>query len=99
MWIGLDASVTFAKASVIHDCAFDLPLSKLVLETGSPETIPSIVTKAQGRDAFGHSGHLPFVAEAVAVKKKTEGLTAENVARAASENTSALYFAPTGKRK
>mmetsp|Transcript_30800 Transcript_30800/g.67614 ORF Transcript_30800/g.67614 Transcript_30800/m.67614 type:complete len:477 (+) Transcript_30800:153-1583(+) len=93
VWIGFDASVTFAKASIMHECAFDLPLSKLLLETGSPGTIPSAVTKAHGREAFGHSGHLPFVAAAIAAKKKTEEFTAENVARAASENTTSLYFA------
>lgn len=35
VWIGLDGSVTFAKAgSLVHECAFDIPIECLLLETG-----------------------------------------------------------------
>lgn len=72
VWIGMDASVTFAKVLRAHECAFDIPLSRLVLETGGPATIPSSISKAQKgrRAAFCcHSGLIPFVAEAIAKLK------------------------------
>lgn len=89
VWMGIDATCTFAKSSRAHECAFEVPLSRLLLETGDPRTIPSSVTKALGRDAFGHSGLIPHVASALAGIKKIT--TAEQVARVASENTLGLY--------
>jgi hypothetical protein len=42
--------------------------------------------------AFCHSGWIPLVAEAIAgCKAESSGVTAEVVARAASENTMELY--------
>jgi len=49
IWFGFDSTVTFGKATYLHECAFDLPLSKLLLESGSPRTIPSEVAKSWGR--------------------------------------------------
>jgi len=93
IWIGLDGTASFAKAKLAHECAFDVPLEKLLLETGSPGAIPSSVGKARGRDAFCHSGLIPFVAEAVAGCRSSEAVsvTAEMVARSASVNTRFLY--------
>lgn len=90
VWIGFDATVSYAKASNIHECAFDVPLKKVLLETGA-NTIPSVVAKSMGRDAFSHSGLVPFIADALAGMKKNEDITAEVVAQAASENTLKLY--------
>mmetsp|Transcript_17836 Transcript_17836/g.51060 ORF Transcript_17836/g.51060 Transcript_17836/m.51060 type:complete len:488 (+) Transcript_17836:51-1514(+) len=89
--VGFDATVTFAKATALHECVFDAPLAKILLETGSPRTIPSAVTKAQGREAFAHSGLVPFIADAIAAQKKTDTITAEKVARIASETFRKLY--------
>jgi hypothetical protein len=46
-----------------------------------------------GREAFSHSGLVPFVAEALAaIKGSNDGIvTAEFVARRATENTLKLY--------
>jgi Tat protein secretion system quality control protein TatD with DNase activity len=86
LYIGMSPAVGFAKASVAHECAFDLPLNRLVLETDN--VIPAPVTKAMGRKAFSHSGLVPYCALAIAEQKK---ISPEEVARAASENTIGLY--------
>ncbi|CAB9524042.1 expressed unknown protein [Seminavis robusta] len=85
--IGLDGSVSFAKAGHLHECAFDLPLDKLVLMTS--HVIPAEIANLLGRDAFYHAGLWPFVARAVAHYKKTVSIV--DVARACSERTLQLY--------
>lgn len=93
IWFGFDGAVTFSKATHLHECAFDLPLSKLLLQTGSPRTIPSEIAKSWGREAFCHSGLIPHIAHAVAHRKDAllVDVTAEMVAKNASENTLTLY--------
>ena len=87
IYIGLDGSVSFSKATHLHECAFDCPMERLVLETST--VIPASVANALGRDAFFHSATVPFLAEAVAQCKKMP--SAPQVARAASQNTLTLY--------
>jgi hypothetical protein len=87
VYIGLDGSVSFSKATHLHECAFDCPLERMVLETST--VIPATVAHALGREAFFHSATVPFLAEAVAFYKKT--VSASHVARVASQNTLALY--------
>jgi len=87
IFIGLDGHVSFSKATHLHECAFDVPLKNLLLETS--QVIPSKIANTMGRDAFFCSSWLPFVAEAVADCKKV--ISAEEVARAASKNTVLLY--------
>lgn len=86
LYIGLTAAVGFSKAADAHECAFDVPLSKLILETDA--VIPSEVVTALGRKAFAHSGAVGFCAAAVAHQKK---LAPKTVARQASLNTVQLY--------
>jgi Tat protein secretion system quality control protein TatD with DNase activity len=86
LFIGLDGSVGFAKTTQLHECAFDLELPKLVLESST--TIPAVVANALGRDAFFHSATIPYIAQAVAHYKK---ISAAAVGRAASINTLQLY--------
>ena len=85
--IGLDGAVSFSKASNLHECAFEVPLDRLVLQTAT--VIPSEIANALGRDAFYHAGLWPFVAKAVAHYKKTVSVL--EVARATSELTLKLY--------
>jgi Tat protein secretion system quality control protein TatD with DNase activity len=87
VYIGLDGSVSFSKATHLHECAFDCPMDRVVLETST--VIPASVANALGRDAFFHSATVPFIAEAVAHFKKT--VSAPQVARVASQNTLTLY--------
>mmetsp|Transcript_21989 Transcript_21989/g.36399 ORF Transcript_21989/g.36399 Transcript_21989/m.36399 type:complete len:276 (+) Transcript_21989:1-828(+) len=89
VWIGIDGTVTFQKATRAHECAFDVPLDRLLLETGT--TIPSQVALKLGRDAFVHGGWIPFVAESIARCKKDAMMTADVVARVASQNTNQVY--------
>ena len=86
VYIGMNPAVGFAKASAAHECAFDVPLNRLLLETDN--VIPAPVTKAMGRKAFSHSGLVSYCATAVAEQKKIQPV---EVARAASENTARLY--------
>jgi Tat protein secretion system quality control protein TatD with DNase activity len=90
VWFGMDASVGFAKATHMHECAFEVPMSQLLLETGSPSTIPPMVGQLRGRDAFCHSGMIPLIAKALAAHKGGSH-TAEDIARAASINTVVMY--------
>jgi hypothetical protein len=91
VYVGMNAAVGFAKASVAHECAFDVPLDRLLLETDSPNTIPATVVAGMGRKAYCHSGHVPIVAAAIAEQKRNSGYSAIDVARIASKNTVALY--------
>lgn len=92
IWIGMDASVTFSKLVRAHECAFELPLDKLLLESGMPSTIPAVIARTKGRNAFNHSGLIPYIAEAVAVEKsKSRETTPDEVARAASANALKVY--------
>ena len=85
--VGLDGTVGFAKATDLHECAFDVPLDRLVLETST--TIPIQVNNRMGRDEFFHSGWWPFVAQSVADHKKNVPL--EEIIRATNQNALALY--------
>jgi Tat protein secretion system quality control protein TatD with DNase activity len=85
--IGLDAAVSFSKAEHLHECAFELPLDHLILETSN--IIPSNVANTMGRRAFPQSGWWPFIAESFAKYKRTYSI--EQVVLAASENTIRLY--------
>ena len=91
VYVGMNAAVGFAKATVAHECAFDVPLDRLLLETDAPNTIPATVVAGMGRKAYCHSGHVPIVAVAIAEHKKNSGYSAIDVARMASKNTVALY--------
>jgi Tat protein secretion system quality control protein TatD with DNase activity len=85
--IGVDGTVTFAKAKDVHECAFDVPLDRLLIETAS--VIPSQVNNRLGRSAFFHSGFWPFVAQAIADHKKT--VLVRQVVQAVNENALRLY--------
>ena len=99
IYVGMDGSVSFTKTTHLHECAFEVPLDRLVLETGTPHTIPPSVTKSQGRSAFVHSGHIPFIAEAVAKYKRGNNdsgsgntyPSSARVAEIATANTLELY--------
>jgi Tat protein secretion system quality control protein TatD with DNase activity len=93
LYIGMNPTVSFAKATTAHACAFDVPLDRLLLETDP--IIPAPTTKSLGRKAFAHSGLVPYCAAAVAEQKK---ISSEEVARAASENTIRLYGRGVEKR-
>jgi Tat protein secretion system quality control protein TatD with DNase activity len=89
LYVGMNAAVGFTKATLAQECAFEVPLNRLLLETDAPNTIPSPVVSSNGRKAFCHSGLVPLIASAVAEQKRL--VTAVDVARAASENTVKLY--------
>jgi len=99
IFVGFDSTVSFAKASALHECVFDVPLTKVLIETGNPRTIPSVATKALGREAFAHSGLVPFIADAISTQKKTKLLTAEKIARISSENCIKLYSPTFGSEE
>ena len=85
--IGVDGTVSFKSRSDLHECAFEIPLDRLLLETST--IIPSQVNNRLGRTAFFHSGWWPFVAESVAHHKKTASL--EQIVEAVNTNAEKLY--------
>jgi Tat protein secretion system quality control protein TatD with DNase activity len=85
--IGLDGAVTFTKATYLHECAFEVPLDKLVLAT--THVIPSNVANTMGRTAFPQSGWWPFLAASVTHHKKTRTVT--EIVTAVYENCLKLY--------
>ena len=93
MMIGMHGGVSFTKATALHACAYDVPLDRLLLETGLPQYIPAQVSKRLGREAINHSGLLPFVAEAIATHKTTKHCVVKgiDVARASSKNSLTMY--------
>ena len=99
VWIGFDATVSFAKAAQVRESAFDVPMQKVLLETGA-NTIPTVVARSIERGAFSHSGHIPYVAQALAEAKSSQHVqvTAVQVARAASTNTVLVYAGIEGNR-
>eukprot|EP00980_Cylindrotheca_fusiformis_P024913 scaffold12720_cov152-Cylindrotheca_fusiformis.AAC.2 len=89
LYIGLDPSVTFSKATQLHELAFEIPLDRLLL--GTSHIIPSDIAKSLGRSAAPHAAWWPFVARAVAEQKKNTSTTLEEVVKAVEENTLTLY--------
>jgi Tat protein secretion system quality control protein TatD with DNase activity len=87
LFVGLNASTGYTKATQLHACAFDVPLDRLLLETDAPQAIPAPVA-AQSKTAFCHAGLIPWVAAAVAQHKAP---TAVAVAAAATQNVVRLY--------
>lgn len=92
--VGLDGAVSFSKAEYLHECAFDVPLDRLVIETAN--IIPSNVANEMGRSAFPQSGWWPFIAECVANYKRVSSI--EQIISAAHDNTLKLYHPPLGKQ-
>ena len=78
--------VTFAKATNIHELAFDVPLDRLLLETDSPYFVPSQV--ADKRNKFSNPGMAIFTAQRIA---EIKGVPLDEVLEAARKNTAALY--------
>lgn len=104
---GFDGSLGFSKAVHLHESAFEVCPENIVLETGGPGILPPVVAKRCGRNAFCHAGHIPFVAEelakylsknprnTIALGENNGGeITAETVARLASNTTKDLYRLP-----
>lgn len=95
LYVGMDATVSFSKAVELHECAFEVPPDRLLIETGHPSTVPASVAKAGAAaggslvTAWCHAGTLPFIAEAIAEKRG--GVTAADVARICGENTLRIY--------
>ncbi len=63
---GFNGSLGFSKAVHLHESAFEVSPLNVVLETSGPGIVPPIVAKQGGRNAFCHSGHIPYVAEELA---------------------------------
>ena len=63
---GFNGSLGFSKAVHLHESAFEVSPFNIVLETSGPGIVPPIVAKHGGRNAFCHSGHIPYVAEELA---------------------------------
>ncbi|KAL3936776.1 MAG: hypothetical protein SGBAC_007980 [Bacillariaceae sp.] len=89
LYIGLDPTVTFSKATHLHELAFEVPVTQLILETS--QIIPSYITKRLGRQAAPHAAWWPFVAEAVARHTNKQRYDMAKVTQMVTENIQRLY--------
>ena len=86
LFVGMTAVVTFAKATNIHELAFDVPLEKLLLETDAPYFVPSQV--ADKRNKFSNPGMAIYTAQRIA---EIKGVALEEVLEAVRKNTTSMY--------
>ncbi|XP_058960888.2 putative deoxyribonuclease TATDN2 [Pocillopora verrucosa] len=86
LFIGMTAVVTFAKATNIHELAFDVPLEKLLLETDAPYFVPSQV--ADKHNKFSNPGMAIFTAQRIA---EIKGVALEEVLETVRKNTARVY--------
>ena len=86
LFIGMTAVVTFAKATNIHELAFDVPLEKLLLETDAPYFVPSQV--ADKHNKFSNPGMAIFTAQRIA---EIKGVALEEVLETVRKNTTRVY--------
>mmetsp|Transcript_48190 Transcript_48190/g.92120 ORF Transcript_48190/g.92120 Transcript_48190/m.92120 type:complete len:428 (+) Transcript_48190:148-1431(+) len=64
MYVGFDGRVTFSKAEHLRRLMFEIPLERLILQTSSPEYVPSTLpVAAANKDASSHPGMLPAIAK------------------------------------
>jgi len=89
LYLGMNGLASFSKAKCAHECAFDVPLDRLVLETNAPRTTPAAVANELGRESFCHPGLLHFVAAAIANHRRDT--SANDVAKACTANIEQLY--------
>lgn len=86
LFIGMTAVVTFAKATNIHELAFDVPLDRLLLETDAPYFVPSQV--ADKRNKWSNPGMAIFTAQRIA---EIKGVPLDEVLEAVRKNTAVFY--------
>lgn len=86
LFIGMTAVVTFAKATNIHELAFDVPLDRLLLETDAPYFVPSQV--ADKRNKWSNPGMAIFTAQRIA---EIKGVSLDEVLETTRKNTETLY--------
>jgi Tat protein secretion system quality control protein TatD with DNase activity len=89
LYVGMNATVGFSKQKHMHECAFSVPLQRLLLESDAPQAIPSPMVQSMNRRAFCHSGCILYAAASIAEHKRH--VSALEVARIATENTVRLY--------
>jgi Tat protein secretion system quality control protein TatD with DNase activity len=70
LYIGLNPAMGFLKATQAQECAFDVPLNRVLLETDN--VIPSPVSKSLGRKAYSHSAQIQYCILALAEQKKLD---------------------------
>ena len=100
LMIGVNGRISFTKSVELHRCVYDIPLEKCLMESGSPLLVPSQAAEILGRKAVNHSGLIPFVAAAIALRKQTKAsacvtgssaISPVLVARVCSENALQMY--------
>jgi Tat protein secretion system quality control protein TatD with DNase activity len=86
LYIGLNPTMGFLKATQAQECAFDVPLERVLLETDN--IIPSPISKSLGRKAYSHSAQVHYCILALAEQKKVDPAM---VARTTMETTIRVY--------
>jgi TatD related DNase len=96
LYVGMNATVGFSKQKHMHECAFSVPLQRLLLESDAPQAIPSSMVQSMNRRAFCHSGCILFTSVSIAEHKRH--VSAVEVARIAAANTIRLYGGDVGQK-
>lgn len=82
-YLSLSGIVTFKRSEELRDVAKMVPMDQILIETDSPYLAPQ-----RHRGKTNESSYLPEVAETIA---KVKGLSTEELAAAATANTSKLF--------
>lgn len=89
LYIGINATVGFSKQKHMHECAFSVPIERLLLESDAPQAIPAPLVQSMNRRAFCHSGCVLYTAASISEHKRQ--ISALEIARITAENTVRLY--------
>ena len=73
----------------MHELGFDVPLTRLLLASGSPRNLPA--QAHGGRRSTCHSGHVVFTAERLVELKRNSGVELEELVTASRENARRVF--------
>ena len=82
-YISFAGPVTFKNARIIKDCAHEVPLNRMLVETDSPYLTPHPF-----RGQENNSSYLPYIVEELA---QIKGIKREKIEEATRENTKRLF--------
>jgi TatD related DNase len=88
LYIGLNATIGYAKHKHLHECTFAIPMDRCILESDAPNAIPSQLHNK--KKVFCHSGCVLYTAVSIAEHKR-HVISPIDVLRTTAQNTIQLY--------
>eukprot|EP00873_Tetraselmis_striata_P044207 jgi/Tetstr1/464471/TSEL_009229.t1 len=80
LYVGFDGRLTHAKAEATRNLLFDVPIERIMLQTGAPSYIPANLPNATAA-AYAHPGMLPAIAKRAAELKGVDVMELMEVVR------------------